>query len=187
MTADHILLGRIAQINWTDWQPVWTVKNKKKQKPQTPHDFQENHSPSRREKLRHGSRDIGAARRRTLDARLWNSLGPGQQEAAIRIEQACHLVSQGLGFRTSAPHLERISGGTAQNTSEYHDHLTRIYLEWARACQQQKFSHAAGLDILVFGKSCRTVDQARARRKGWARQNLDEILNLYCKMKGWQP
>ena len=186
MTTDQHLVNQLTRIDWNEWQPVWTIKNKKKQKPITPFDFQEQHSPTKAETARLGNRQHATPRRRKMDARLWNGLSTHQQEAALRIEFTCQLMTRGLGFRTSSPHLERVSGGKApERHSEYHDHLTKFYMEWATACQREGFSHAAGLDILVFGKSCRMVDTARHRRKGWARNNLDDTLNLYCKMKGW--
>lgn len=176
--SDRSLLNKMQEIDWSDWQPVWTIKNKKRgQKPVTPHDFQENHSPTRSINR--------AARQRILDARLWNSLSPHGQEAAIRIDRACHLLNKGLGFRISAPHRERISGSRAPNIDDYQNHLTNIYLKWGQACHKDGLSHAACIDIIVFGKSCAAVDKDRRVRKGWARQNLSACLDLYCTLKGW--
>ncbi len=177
--SDTSLINAVNLIDWTDWKPVWTIKpgKRKKQVAVTPYDFQENHSPTRRASSN--------ARQRILDARLWNKLSANQQDAAIRIERACHLLNKGLGFRISSPHRERISGNRPQNIDDYQNHLTNIYLKWAQECQKEQLSHAACIDILVFGKSCSAVDTARRIRKGWARQNLDDCLNLYCKLKGW--
>lgn len=173
-----ILFDKINQVDWADWTPVWTITPKKKKLPRiTPHDFQETHSPSKAVSK--------TTRQRILDARLWNSLSPHAQEAAMRIERTCHIMNKGLGFRISSPHKERVSGNRPQTDDAYHNHLTDTYMKWARACQEEHLSHAACLDILVFGKSCASVDKARKVRKGWARQNLDACLGLYCKLKGW--
>lgn len=173
------LINSVDQINWADWTPVWTIKPKSKghKKPQTPHDFQEIHSPTKTYSK--------TTRQRIIDARLWNALSPTAQEAAIRIERACHLLNKGLGFRISAPHRERLSGTSRPQTDDFQNHLTDFYMKWARACQTEDISHAAALDILVFGKSCSAVDKARRIRKGWTRNNLDQALGLYCTLKGW--
>lgn len=175
-------ISRIASVDWQEWQPVWTIRHGRNAKPTTPHDFQEKLAPSRptaKAKAHHPP----PPRRRVLDARLWNTLTPHHQEAAQQIEHACHILSHGLGFRTSAPH--RVGGGTHKEMSDYQTTLSTYYMKWARLCQDKDVSHAACLDILTFGKSCRKVDQDRRVRKGWARKNLTDGLALYFHIRGW--
>ena len=183
MSVDKALKN-LNEVDWRDWQPVWTLSNKKKKKAVTPHDHQEHISPTQPVKPDKPHQPKGP-RRRVLDTRLWNTLTPHHQEAAQQIEHACHVISRGLGFRISAPHLLNVSGTSPSDVSDYQTTLSTYYMDWAKSCAQEKISHAACLDILVFGKSCREVDRLRRVRKGWARGNLREGLAAYCRMRGW--
>ena len=183
-------ISRIASMDWQECQPVWTIKHGRNTRPTTPHDFQEKHAPSRPTAKAKAKAKANAKphhpqppRRRVLDARLWNTLSPHHQEAAQQIEQACHILSHGLGFRISSPH--QLGGGGHKDMSEYQTTLSTYYMKWARLCQDKGVSHAACLDILTFGKSCLRVDQDRRVRKGWARNNLADGLALYCHIRGW--
>lgn len=171
------------------WKPEWTIKKgrkKKSQKPQTPHDFQEQHSRTEQFKLRFSqSKEVSYAHRRILDARLWDQMSAHQQEAALKIDRAYHLLSKGLGYRTSAPHLERISSSSKNDINDFQASEISLYVEWANTCTREKLSHAATIDILVFGKTCAKTDKDRKVRKGWAKTNLFDCLNEYCRMKGW--
>lgn len=177
--------------DWADWQPVWTINTTKRRKrksspPLTPHDYQEQHSPTRPVRLKISSlRQQTVTRRRILDARLWDQLPSTQQEAALKINSGYYLMSKGRGFKISAPHLENTGGTAPGDETEHQMQLVQSYLNWAKSCQQKNISHAACIDILVFGKSCAAADKDRRKRKGWAKINLIEGLKLYCKMKGW--
>lgn len=175
--------------DWTDWKPVWTIPSAQKRKikkPVTPHDYQEQHSPTQPLRLKiSATRQSSPARRRILDARLWDGLSGPQQDAALKINAAYYLMSKGRGFKISAPHADRISGTGPRDESEYQMQMVQFYLDWAQQCQRHKISHAACIDILVFGKSCAAADKDRRLRKGWAKTNLIAGLDLYCKMKGW--
>lgn len=114
--------------------------------------------------------------RRLLDARLWDSLNPQQQANAQRIERAFRIMSRGLGLRLSS-FMQSFGGGS--NESEREADLIAAYFTWGRAVQKQKLSHAAAIDILIYGRSCREVDALRRKRKGWARENLASALSLW--------
>lgn len=171
------------------WAPEWTIKKsskKKKSPPQTPYDFQESHSKTESYKLRFSqSKEISYAQRRIVDARLWDQMSAHQQEAALKIDRAYHLLSKGLGYRTSAPHLERINASRGSDMNDFQASEITLYVEWANACTKEKLSHAAAIDILVFGKSCAKTDKDRKIRKGWAKTNLFHCLDEYCRLKGW--
>lgn len=54
-----------------------------------------------------------------------------------------------------------------------------------RIVDARNLCHAAVIDILCHGKSCRESDRARRVRNGWSRSNLLEALFVYCEMRGW--
>lgn len=165
------------------WKPEWQGKGRGA----TPHALQEQHSPTTPVTLRQsGARDKQAAQRRITDARLWDSFSGVQQEAAQQIAFAFESMSQGLGFTTVNWH--RLPGCRgANNAVEAREKLLADYVGWARECHRAGISHSMIIDVLVFGFSCRALDQDRRVRSGWSKRNLQEGLNLYCRMKGWNP
>ncbi|MBL8712370.1 MAG: hypothetical protein JNM12_05675 [Alphaproteobacteria bacterium] len=165
------------------WKPEWQGKGRGA----TPHALQEQHSPTTPVTLRQtGARDKQAAQRRITDARLWDSFSGVQQEAAQQIAFAFESMSQGLGFTTVNWH--RLPGCRgANNAVEAREKLLADYVSWARECHRAGISHSMIIDVLVFGFSCRALDQDRRVRSGWSKRNLQEGLNLYCRMKGWNP
>ncbi|MBL1146621.1 MAG: hypothetical protein HND56_04735 [Pseudomonadota bacterium] len=178
--------------DWTEWKPDWTipVKEKKRRKGQekrcqTPHDFQEKLSPTLpvRQNLG-GGRSTVQHRRRIVDARLWDAMSPFQQNAAMALEQACYLLSRGLGYRISAPHKLN-TGKTHFKETDRDAEKIAVYSQWVKKCKEQNCHHSAAMDILAFGKSCREVDRARKCRNGWARGNLFTCLDIYCQIRGW--
>ncbi len=131
-------------------------------------------------------RNLSAAQRRITDARLWESFSPSQQDAAQEIAFAFESMSQGLGFTTVNWH--RLPGcRSANNAVEAREKLLADYVGWSRACHSAGVSHSMIIDVLVFGFACRALDQDRRVRSGWSRRNLLDGLNLYCRMKGWNP
>ena len=181
----------------SEWAaPEWSPVNRP---PQTPHDHQERHSPSRvttqtgkassatsRATPGATSGPETAPRRRIIDARLWAALSPAAQDAAIDIATACETMGRGLGFVIS--NWKRIPGtsGAPHNIAEIHARMINDYTRWARACHGENISHGAIIDILVMGASCRAVDAARRTRPGFAKRNLLLGLDLYCRLKGWR-
>src|SRR5690606_7753482 len=90
---------------WEGWKPDWTIpvkgrKSRKQQQKrcQTPYDFQERQAPTVAvQRNLGGGRSALQHRRRMVDARLWDAMSPFQQNAAMALEQACYLLSRGLG------------------------------------------------------------------------------------------
>jgi len=175
--------------SWAGWKPVWSIPRKKKHRkksiPITPHDFQENQSPTEAVEIRlTAERKAHRGQRRIVDARLWDAMVSSQQDAALKIEHAFNTMSRGIGYRISDP--SRISFEKSYNNENEHQaYMVNFYFKWAKKCTEEKLLHAAVIDILVFGKSCRSVDRERRMRNGWARTNLLECLDIYCEMNGW--
>lgn len=115
---------------------------------------------------------------------------PPQQDAACEIERAVTALSRGLGFRISAtfrfPVTESARSAAPSSTlTDRQAEYIHLYFTWAREMEKDGLSHAAVLDVLVFGESCRAVDRARRMRNGWARRNLLAGMVLYCTLRGW--
>lgn len=175
---------RTEQFDWSEWKPIWTQKTAK-----TPHDYQENHSPSEQTRIRlsHLRKTISASRR-IVDARLWDAMSFEQQNAAIAIDHAFQTIGKGLGYRNSR--FERRESQTptyrTQSETDYQADLINQYFGWAKECKREKTNHAAIIDVLSFGKSCKAVDRERKCRNGWAKTNLLDGLDIYCKIMGWK-
>jgi hypothetical protein len=156
---------------WDGWKPDWQGN---------PHAQQEVHSPTLAIILR-GATDAG--RRRIIDLRLWDSLSPPQQDAALEIAHACLLLSRGIGFAQSD--WERLPGGGSFDIGSDMAELSGLYGGWARACRAANVSHGSIVDILVFGQSCGAQDRDRKLRRGSSKRNLQAGLSLYCRLRGW--
>ncbi|MDE1151314.1 MAG: hypothetical protein PW788_02160 [Micavibrio sp.] len=179
--------------DWNGWKPDFApalpAGKKAKKTPKnnvktarTPHQQQESHSPSAAVAL-HGT-EKADARRRIVDARLWDGMTPVQQDAALEVALAFETMGRGLGYVTSD--WQRIPGCRgAHNAVESHGRLIRGYVEWTVMCAKAKVSHSMIIDILVFGFSCRALDRDRRVAAGFSRNNLLEGLSLYADMKGW--
>ncbi|HYD19653.1 MAG TPA: hypothetical protein VEF76_14360 [Patescibacteria group bacterium] len=157
--------------------------------------LQERRAPSEKLALRgqpqRGTQLAGAqlttgARRRIVDARLWDGMSATQQEAAHNIALTFETLSAGLGFSTV--NWERIPGaGGTNNALEGRERLVSLYAEWTKRCRERDISHSLIVDILVFGFSCRAIDRDLGKRSGHARRNLMAGLTLYCRLRGWNP
>lgn len=171
--------GAAGPEDWTGWKPDWTPGA------DTPHRRQEAHSASENVTLRNGNtKEKHDSRRRITDARLWDAMSGAQQDAALNIAFAFETMGKGLGYVTS--NWERIPGSSGPGTAaDMHARLIHGYVEWTKLCAREKVSHSMIIDILVFGFSCRALDQDRRTARGFSRQNLLAGLSLYCKMKGW--
>ncbi|MDF2096491.1 hypothetical protein [Aquibaculum arenosum] len=123
--------------------------------------------------------------RRVLDARLWGSLGAGQQRAAVRLEAGFSILTRGIGMQASAIGRPRLDG-TPQEP-DYPQELVEDYLRWSRACRQDGLDHDMVMDVLGQGYSCAETDRRRRQRKGRAAQGLRDALSLFCRLRGWPP
>lgn len=122
-------------------------------------------------------------RRRVVEARLWDAMSGDQQGAAERIAGGFEVITAGLG--ASGMRLGVRGDRSYGDPWEGARGLIEDYWAWAKRTQRQELSVAAALDVLAFGLSCREVDRRRRKRKGWARGNLFEALEVYCDVKGW--
>lgn len=166
---------------WHDWRPHWGKGDKNP----SPHSLQESHHPTEAVHVRSGrGRDEYRTQRRLLDARLWDSLTPAQQDAAIAIAWAFEAMSRGLGF--AASDWRRIPGSRGAGLQDQ-GRLHGIYIDWTRACMRAGVSHSMIIDVLCFGISCTALDRDRRVRSGSSRHNLGEGLTLYARLRGWLP
>lgn len=164
---------------WHDWKPLWTGKKS------TPQDFQERHSPTEKVTVRlTAERHQHTSQRRIVDARLWESMTLGQQDAALAVAAAHDMMGRGMGYVQSNWH--RIPGCAGpDNIAESHARMINTYVEWAQKCAKRKISHAMIVDVLCFGFSCRMIDHDRRLKSGATRENLMKGLTLYCELRGW--
>jgi len=164
---------------WADWKPAWTGKNL------TPQDLQERHSPTEQVAIRlTAERQVHRGQRRIVDSRLWESMTPIQQDAAVEIATAFEMMGRGMGYVLS--NWQRIPGCRGQaNVAEAHARMINFYIDWAQKCARQKISHSMVVDVLCFGFSCRMIDRDRRLKTGATRENLMLGLTLYCDLRGW--
>lgn len=166
--------------SWLDWKPIWSHKKK-----ETPHDYQERHSPTEGVALRLSStKEVTQSQRRIVDARLWDAMEPAHQRAATEIALAFETMGRGLGYIVTD--WKRIPGaGGPASAAEMHSRLINCYIDWTKRCHRQNISHSMIVDILVFGFSCKALDRDRRVKTGFSRENLMQGLVLYSEMKGW--
>ncbi|MDP2205454.1 MAG: hypothetical protein Q8K65_04040 [Alphaproteobacteria bacterium] len=176
---------------WADWRPEWPMLEPRRNRPKpaamtgaiSVHAQQEKIAPTMPVVLR-GAASGSAARRRIVDARLWDAMTGAQQDAALQIAEAFEAMSRGLGYVTSD--WQRLPGAAgSSNAGAVHSRLIHGYVEWTKNCHREKISHAMIVDILAFGLSCRQQDRDRRLRAGSARRNLMDGLTLYCLLQGW--
>jgi hypothetical protein len=155
--------------SWQGWQPDWTAP--------TPHSLQEPKAATIQD-------NTVSARRRIVDARLWNAMSPLQRQAALQVTLAFEVMGKGLGYKISS--WESTSGGGHDSAIDAHARLIGHYIDWTKRCFKNKISHSMIIDVLVFGSSLGQSDRDRRLRKGSARRNLLNGLSLYAAMRGWQ-
>lgn len=117
--------------------------------------------------------------RKAGGSRFFSILSDEQMRASEMIARGFHLRTTGLGMRTQSFSWQPKSTGSADDRQL---DLMRRFTVWAVAVQRKGLSLAAVLDIIVFEKSCRTVDRERKKRNGFARSQLLESLDLYRKI-----
>ena len=69
------------------------------------------------------------------------------------------------------------------NNSERSTRAEELFSKWARKGWEVDISVTAILEVLVFGYSCREIDQRHQKRKGFAKQNLIAGLELYEELR----
>ncbi len=157
-----------------------------------PQDWQERHSPTEPVVLRdlggRGKRVLQTARRRKVDARIWEGLSSYQHDAAEAIMRGYHELTRGLGFGTMPFQQPEVVMALSYRSID-RDQQTAYRLHdlsrWMQRAEAQGIDWSAILSVLVMGYSLRDQDLLARRRKGWARQNLADGLDLFCRLKGW--
>jgi len=133
---------------------------------------------------------LGVAMRRSSEAALWASLAkvPDHERAACRIGGAFAVLDRGLGLQQSllARAMREDNEGGPRPDPAWVATLLFDYFAWGKECTRRGISHAAIMDVLGYGKSCRAVERERRRRNGWARDELGLGLDLYGVLKGWR-
>lgn len=117
---------------------------------------------------------------------VWESLSRNQQKAALEISRAYELSTKDVGFTTSN-WTGMPSSGRGSDLSDFHAMCIRGLNEWMDECRVEKIRHSLVIDVLVFGFSMRSVDQAIGAKTGTTRKTLVDGLSLYCKLRGWDP
>lgn len=151
-----------------------------------PADWQERHSPTEAVTVRiTGSRRQETARRRKSDARIFERLlHDDQQQAAVEINDAFNAITGHVGCRIMVYEPDYVPG--TGDKGHRMDILRRTYMEWADIGDKGKFSHAAALDIICYGKGLREVDSGRRKAHGFAKTNLVNALDVWCEVRGWK-
>ena len=133
-------------------------------------------------------RDIhGAERSRTLtverrivDAKLWDSLTPVEQDAMMAIEAGLRVLSAGIGFK--GPSWVFTSGGGFQADSAQQKAADNV-LTWQRYMLRKQLPFLVTQSIVADGASLRDIDRAYRKRKGWARACLGEGLRVFEELR----
>ncbi len=118
------------------------------------------------------------SRPRRQNKRLWESLSDEECRAAQKIYCGFQILVSGSGCKTQSfkPVVDGCRGWVEPDSE-----LVEFFAIWARSAARD-ISVTSVLDILVFGKSFRDVDRERQKRKGFAKKNLLEGLEIYLKL-----
>lgn len=148
-------------------------------------DFQEYHSPTVIDEIMIKYPDAARpvrerARRRASDARLWGSLDALEQRAAEDITRGYNLITNGVGVKCQT--FEKVYG---RGDPDKDVRTMQDYHKWGRKCIAHGLSVNAVLNVLVEGRSCSEVDRQMLRRNGFSKENLNDALSIYIKLKGW--
>lgn len=134
-----------------------------------------------RDRLQQQEEEAKEGRRvRQSNEKLWQGLDDAERRAAHLIYIGFLAKFSDLGMRTQR-FLWMPKGKPGAN--EYRDFLIDLFTKWATVQGDKYFDVLAVLDVVIFGKSCREVDRAMRRRKGFAKDNLIIGLHEYAKIK----
>ena len=112
-------------------------------------------------------------------------LSSTQFQAAIELRDAFEFVTRPVALKISDP--ARLPGPGRQEDVENRrlDRLWGHYTIWAKEMQRRGINYFAVVDVLVYGKTCSTLDWEYRVRKGAAVEMLSESLAIYCDLQGW--
>lgn len=124
--------------------------------------------------------------RRKADVKLFANWTPGMEAAAQHIRVGYCAITEGLQFKPAAWERLDVCHATSAKTRDHISDCETWYWRWAAEMTRFRMPMAPILDVIVFGHSCRLVDEARRKRNGWTKSVIDEGLGLYCKERGWR-
>ncbi|MAX82367.1 MAG: hypothetical protein CL843_19585 [Crocinitomicaceae bacterium] len=119
------------------------------------------------------------------------------QEHKLPLTEAFGDIAKGFAIaggaiRVRVTRLDDAGGGPDVTLDDRRRiELEDAYRDWAKELIGEKshpdrhLRHTAAIDIIAFGLSCRKVDAKHHKRNGWAKDNLIEALEVYCKLRGW--
>lgn len=135
--------------------------------------------------------------RRKQDRRLFDAM----ERSPLPCERAFDRIARGYllvtgQVRVKVANLGRdidlISGKSDEESyQEYISGLKHDYVAWAERVlgavdhPDRFIRHAAAIEIIGEGRSASFVDETRRKRKGWAINNLIEVLEEFCRLKRW--
>lgn len=147
-------------------------------------------------KISEGRTKQGVTRRKQ-DRRLFDAM----ERSPYPCERAFERIAKGYLVITGQVRVKvarlgadaELTAGISDEES-YQEHISalkRDYLEWAERIMvavdhpDRFIRHAAAIEIIGEGRSASYVDETRRKRKGWAVNNLIEVLEEFCRMKRW--
>ncbi|MFV1850133.1 MAG: hypothetical protein ACMZ66_05435 [Thalassospira sp.] len=144
-----------------------------------------------------GTRTKQGATRRKQDRRLFDAM----ERSPLPCERAFDRIARGYLVITGqvrvkvarlGEDLDLMAGKSDEELfQEYISGLKRDYLEWADRVMgavdhpDRFIRHAAAIEIIGECHSASYVDETRRKRKGWALNNLVEVLEEFCRLKRW--
>jgi len=112
-----------------------------------------------------------------------NILNDQQIWAFQRIRRAVHIITRGTHLRVSclndvAVQTSRFSG-QEPNESDFEIALKTHYSHWIDRMTQTRQRAGPVLDIIIDEMSLNAVDRKWGKRKGWAKDRIQQALDLY--------
>lgn len=142
--------------------------------------WQQFHSPTEAEEVKvgHAGRtQVSKTQRRIVDARLWNSLSPAQQEAAECIAAGFRILTQGLGMKVASH--ERADQSKRDYWNRAEETVVAGYWDWQQEMRKERRNPHTIIMVLVEGHTLSDMDRMMRSRKGTMRGLLVAALDLY--------
>ena len=121
--------------------------------------------------------------RRQHDKRLMDSLDTMQEAAMYAIESGHRILTKGMGIK-SASYAKQDQA--RQNQNEVQMFLVRLYNDWVGECKKKHYSPIMAKSVICEGETLSATDEAHRMRKGTAKVNLRNCLDVYCVLRGWK-
>jgi len=129
---------------------------------------------------------VTRTRRRKQDARLFDDLDSYHQQAMEEILDGWNYATNGIGVKVMQwKRFEERHRGKFPLTSRGEDMRTN-FVDWATRGREREFHLRGAIEIIVFGWSLNKTDKFFKKRNGWAKWNLLDALNSYCKLRGFK-